>query len=64
MEPLCQTQIPAGGHDSSELLNRLEIQETKILECEQRCRKVLNDLQKVNQRFFFFDFIIKFYSLE
>jgi len=53
MEPLCQTQIPAGGHDSSELLNRLEIQETKILECEQRCRKVLNDLQKVNQRFFF-----------
>ena len=47
MEPLCQTQVPPGGHDSSELLNRLEMQETKVLECEQRCRKVTNDLQKV-----------------
>lgn len=53
MEPLCQTQMPAGGHDSSELLNRLETQETKLLECEQRHRKTLNDLQKVkNKRFF------------
>ncbi len=49
MEPLCQTQIPVGGHDSNELLNRLETQETKILESEQRCRKILNDLQKVNR---------------
>jgi hypothetical protein len=55
MEPLCQTQIPAGGQDSSELLNRLEAQETKVLECEQRCRKVLNDLQKVNRYLFIFD---------
>lgn len=56
MEPLCQTQIPAGGHDSSELLNRIENQETKILESEQRCRKLLNDLQKVkksNRNFIF-----------
>jgi hypothetical protein len=52
MEPLCQTQIPGSGHDSSELLNRLETQETKILECEQRCRKVLNDLQKVYRKIF------------
>ena len=51
MEPLCQTQIPPGGHDSSELLSRLETQETKILECEQRCRKVASDLQKVNELF-------------
>jgi hypothetical protein len=51
MEPLCQTQVPAGGHDSSELLIRLETQETKVFECEQRCRKVLNDLQKVNKYF-------------
>jgi hypothetical protein len=49
MEPLCQTQVPTGGYDSSELFNRLEAQETKVLECEQRCRKVLNDLQKVNK---------------
>jgi hypothetical protein len=47
MEPLCQTQMPAGGHDSSELLGQLEAQETKVLECEQRCRKILSDLQKV-----------------
>ena len=47
MEPLCQTQMPAGGHDSSELLQRLEAQETKVLESEQRCRKALSDLQKV-----------------
>jgi hypothetical protein len=51
MEPLCQTQMPAGGHDSSELLIRLEAQETKILDCEQRCRKTLSDLQKVNKYF-------------
>ncbi len=50
MEPLCQTQVPTGGHDSSELLNRLEIQETKLFECEQRCRKILNDLQKVKKK--------------
>jgi len=50
MEPLCQTQISTDGHDSSELLNRLETQETKILECEQRCRKILNDLQKSEER--------------
>ena len=57
MEPLCQTQMPAGGHDSSELVNRLEIEETKLLESEQRCRKLLNDLQKVKKakRFFLFD---------
>ena len=48
MEPLCQTQIPAGGHDSSELLHRLEAQETKVLESEQRCRKLTTDLQKVS----------------
>ncbi len=48
LEPLYQTQVPISNHDSSELLNRLEIQETKVLECEQRCRKVSNDLQKVN----------------
>jgi hypothetical protein len=52
MEPLCQTQMPAGGHDSSELLNQLETQEAKILECEQRCRKTLSDLQKVKKRFY------------
>ncbi|CAF0801316.1 unnamed protein product [Adineta steineri] len=50
MEPLCQTQMPAGGHDSSELLIRLEAQETKVLESEQRCRKILNDLQKSEER--------------
>lgn len=59
MEPLCQTQMPAGGHDSSELLNRLETQETKVLESEQRCRKVLNDLQKVNENNFYFYSTIK-----
>jgi hypothetical protein len=59
MEPLCQTQVPTGGHDSSELLNRLDAQETKVLECEQRCRKILNDLQKVNTQFLIS--IIKFY---
>lgn len=48
MEPLCQTQVPAGGHDSSELLHRLETQETKLLESDQRCRKISHDLQKVN----------------
>ena len=47
MEPLCQTQMPAGGHDSSELLQRLEVQETKVLESEQRSRKALSDFQKV-----------------
>ncbi|CAF1003637.1 unnamed protein product [Rotaria sordida] len=52
MEPLCQTQVPSGGQDSSELLNQLETQETKILECEQRCRKALNDLQKVNEYYY------------
>ncbi len=52
MEPLCQTQVPAGGYDSSELINRLEAQETKVLECEQRCRKTLSDLQKVNRSWF------------
>ena len=56
MEPLCQTQIPAGGHDSSELLSRLDTQETKIFESEQRCRKVLHDLQKVNENFVSFFF--------
>ncbi|CAF1079184.1 unnamed protein product [Rotaria sordida] len=50
MEPLCQTQVPSGGQDSSELLNQLETQETKIFECEQRCRKALNDLQKSEER--------------
>ncbi|CAF1492953.1 unnamed protein product [Adineta ricciae] len=50
MEPLCQTQMPSGGHDSSELLSRLEAQETKVLECEQRCRKTLSDLQKSEER--------------
>lgn len=49
MEPLCQTQVPTGGHDSSELLNQLETQEAKLLESEQRCRKTLSDLQKVNK---------------
>ncbi len=48
MEPLCQTQISGGNHDSSELLSRIDAQETKILECEQRSRKLTNDLQKVN----------------
>ena len=47
VEPLCQTQIPAGGHDSSELLQKLECQEGKLLDSEQRCRMALNDLQKV-----------------
>ena len=56
MEPLCQTQIPAGGHDSSELLHRLETQETKLLESDQRCRKISHDLQKVNIFFFFIDY--------
>ncbi|CAF1303681.1 unnamed protein product [Adineta ricciae] len=50
MEPLCQTQMPSGGHDTSELLSRLETQETKVLECEQRCRKTLSDLQKSEER--------------
>jgi len=52
MEPLCQTQMPTGGQDSSEMLDRLETQETKLFECEQRCRTALNDLQKVNQHFY------------
>lgn len=50
MEPLCQTQMPAGGQDSSELLQRLENHETKILETEQRCRKAQTDLQKSEER--------------
>lgn len=49
MEPLCQTQLPAGGQDTSELLQKLECQEGKVLEAEQRCRKALSDLQKVRQ---------------
>jgi hypothetical protein len=48
MEPLCQTQMPSGGHDSSELLIRIDAQETKILEYEQNYRKSSYDLQKVN----------------
>ncbi|CAF2882321.1 unnamed protein product [Rotaria sp. Silwood2] len=50
MEPLCQTQVPSGGQDSSELLNQIETQEAKILDCEQRCRKTLHDLQKSEER--------------
>ncbi|CAF3034059.1 unnamed protein product [Rotaria sp. Silwood2] len=50
MEPLCQTQVPCGGQDSSELLNQIETQEAKILDCEQRCRKTLHDLQKSEER--------------
>ncbi|CAF1537699.1 unnamed protein product [Rotaria magnacalcarata] len=50
MEPLCQTQLPSSSHDSSDLLNQLDAQETKILECEQRCRKALSDLQKSEER--------------
>lgn len=57
MEPLCQTQMPAGGHDASELLSRLEAQETKVLECEQRCRKTLSDLQKVEKTFKLLSFV-------
>ncbi len=60
MEPLCQTQAPPGGHDTLELLNRLETQETKVLESEQRCRKAVNDLQKVDNSLSLFD---HFYSL-
>lgn len=47
MEPLCQTQMPADGQNASELLHQIETQETKVLEAEQRCRKLTNDLQKV-----------------
>ena len=47
MEPLCQTQMPADGQHTSELLHQIETQETKVLEAEQRCRKLTNDLQKV-----------------
>lgn len=51
MEPLCQTQVPAGGHDASELVHQLDAQETKLLESEQKCRKVLTDLQKVGNQY-------------
>ena len=52
MEPLCQTQMPTGGHETAELLQKLENQEGKLLDAEQRCRKTLADLQKVTKNRF------------
>ena len=51
IEPLCHTQVPFNGDDSSE---RLEVQQTKIMECEQRYRKTFNDLQRATTYLLFF----------
>ena len=51
IEPLCHTQVPSNGDDSSQLLTRFE---TKIMECEQRYRKTFNDLQLATKYLLFF----------